>query len=337
MTTPSVAWVPAWLDACCWYRMFQPSLHWERSRFVFHPVKTPVADVADADIVVVQRQCTEGNMQAMQQMKNMGLKIIYDLDDDLWSIPATSPAKQQFDPIMHGFGRCIRLCDALTVSTEPLRTAVHTALPETKDKKIFVVPNAVDFDYLHIAPLPKPAGRVTVGWGGSNTHQGDVEIAWSVLPKLLDELSQLYIEFVGMAPPERLHGHPRVRERAFCPVGEYISRFPTWGWDIMIAPLADIRFNNSKSNIRVLEAAAVGAVCLMSDVGSFARFCTLNSDLNWLLCRTPQHWYEKLRELIVNAQLRGVMATRIRRTALEHFEQKQVMSYWKAAFEAVMS
>lgn len=335
--SPVVCWVPAWLDACCMYRMFWPACHYGPSgRFVFHPVKTPVSEMADADIVVVQRQCSAGNFQALKQMKEMGLKIVYDLDDDLWGIPGSSPAKRIFEPVKQGFGMCMEVCDAVTVSTDPLATAVRTAVPAARKKPIFVIPNGIDFAYLHPAPLPKPAGRVTVGWGGSNTHQGDVGVAWQVLPELLEALPQLYLEFVGMAPPQKIAGHPRVRQREYCPIGEFSSRFPTWGWDIVLAPLDDVRFNRSKSSIKCTEAAAINAVCLVSDVGPYARFCGLSDDLHWLLCRSPKDWKEKLTALVQDDTLRQEMAKRVRRTAEEHFEQGKLMGLWREAFEKVM-
>ena len=328
------------------YRMFWPHCHLENSKFIFHPVKTPVSEMADADVVVVQRQCTQGNLASLKGMKDMGLKIIYDLDDDLWGIPGSSPAKRIFEPVKQSFGKCMEVCDAVTVSTEPLRTAVRTAVPHARrNMEIFVVPNGVDFDFLHPAPLPKPEGRVTVGWGGSNTHQADVGVAWRVLPELLEELPQLYLEFVGMFPPQKICGHPRVRIREYCPVGEFSSRFPSWGWDIVLAPLDDARFNRSKSSIKVTEAAAIGAVCLMSDVGPYSRFCALadppghprEGDLSWLLCRTSNDWKDKLRDLVLNADLRAEMAQRIRRTAEEHFEQGKLMELWRQAFAAVLA
>ena len=319
-----------------WYRMFSPHMHTKGSKFVFHPVRTPVQDLADADIVVVQRQCHAGNLQSLKQMKDMGLKIIYDLDDDLWGIPGSSPAKKIFAPVREGFGRCMELCDAVTVSTDPLRTAARTAVPAARQKEIFVIPNGVDFDYLRPAPLPKPEGRVTVGWGGSNTHQGDIADAWQALPALLEELPQLYLEFVGMLPPRKIIGHPRVKLREYCPIGEYVSRFPTWGWDVMLAPLQNVRFNLSKSSIKMTEAAAVNAVCLVSDVGPYSRFCALSDDLKWLLCRSPKDWREKIKTLVLDETFRKDMAARIRRTAEEHFEQRKLMTLWQAAFESVL-
>jgi hypothetical protein len=312
--------------------MFSPHLSLPNSRFIFHPVRTPVAEMADADVVVVQRQCSAGNFVAMKQMREMGLKIIYDLDDDLWGIPGSSPAKKIFEPVKAGFGRCMEVCDAITVSTEGLRTAVRTAVPAARSKPLFIIPNGMNFDYMRPSPLPKPAGRVTVGWGGSNTHQGDVGVAWRILPELLEELPNLYLEFAGMAPPSKIVGHPRVKQREFCPIGEYMARFPSWGWDIVLAPLDDVRFNRSKSWPKVVESAAVHAVCLMSPVGPYNTFAAYDSELKWLLCRSSVDWKEKIKALVLDEALRKEKAALIRQVCIEHLEQDKLMPKWQEAF-----
>ncbi len=185
-------------------------------------------------------------MEALRQMKAMGLKVVYDLDDDLWGIQASNPAKNIFEQMLAGFGPCIEMCDVVTVSTNRLKTAVRTAVPRAKSKEIIVIPNAIDFNYMHEAPLKKSADTVVVGWGGSNTHSGDVRPAWEVLPGLLERFPKMKVEFVGMVPGGKLAGHPRVRMRDWAPVGEYASRFATWSWDIVLAPLDNNRFNRSK-------------------------------------------------------------------------------------------
>ena len=336
MSVPIVSYVPAWLDACALYRLFLPHLHTPYSRFTFHRIRTPVEEMADASVIVVQRQCSQGNMLALRQMREMGLKVVYDLDDDLWSIPGSSPAKKIFEPVKAGFGACMHFCDCLTVSTEGLKTAVQTAVPVARTKPIHVIPNGIDFNYMRPSVLPKNKNKVVVGWGGSNTHAGDVGIAWSVLPELLEELPQLHLEFVGMYPPAKLINHERVRMREFVPVGEFSSRFASWGWDIVLAPLDSCRFNNSKSNIKMLEASAIGAPCLASDFGPYRNFCELSPDLGWLLCKTTSDWKNKIRELVLNEERRIEMAARMRRVAEEHFEQGKLISKWIEVFEGLV-
>src|SRR5215468_3802734 len=123
------------------YRLFLPHLHTPHSRFCFSKSATPVKDLADADIVVVQRQCSQANIIALKNLHDMGIKLVYDLDDDLWSIPGSSPAKKIFEPVKSGFGKCMEFCDAVTVSTERLKTAVKTSVKEIPEEDINVIPN----------------------------------------------------------------------------------------------------------------------------------------------------------------------------------------------------
>ncbi len=319
------------------YRMFLPHISISRSRFAFHQHETPVQELSEADVIIVQRQASRGNLVAIRQMKAMGLKIVYDLDDDLWGIPGSSPAKRLFEPIKLGFAPCMELCDCITVSTEGLKTAVLTAVPSMKQKEIIVIPNAMDFNYFHPPILPRNPEKIVVGWGGSNTHFGDIGIAFRVLPELLDELPQLYLEFVGHDPPKSIINHPRVRLREFVPVGEYAARFSTWGWDVVLAPLDDCRFNRSKSAIKFLEAAAIGAPCLMSAVGPYRSVCELDSSLKWLLCRTSEDWKQKIKALVVDAGLRQEMARHCRRVAEDNFEQSKIAVQWMTVFENLVA
>jgi glycosyltransferase involved in cell wall biosynthesis len=335
MSVPLSYFVPAWLDACALYRMFMPHMHIPKSRFAFHQYETPVAELAEAEVIIVQRQASRGNLVALKQMKDMGLKIVYDLDDDLWGIPGSSPAKRIFDPIKHGFAPCMELCDVITVSTEGLKTAVKTAVPSVQKKEIVVIPNGIDFTYLHPPILPRDPKKVVVGWGGSNTHQGDVGVAFRVLPDLLSELPQLHLEFVGQDPPLSIKDHPRVRTRQYVPVGEFATRFSSWGWDIVLAPLDDNRFNRSKSNIKVLEAAAIGAPCLMSSVAPYQHFAEGNSSVTWLLCKTSNDWKTKLKMLVLDAAFREQMAEQCKSVALDRFEQSKVCEQWVQVFEGI--
>lgn len=144
------------------------------------------------------------------------------------------------------------------------------------------------------------------------------------------------LEFVGMYPPRSLANHPRVRLRAFVPVGEFASRFASWNWDIVLAPLDDSRFNRSKSNIKMLEASAIGAVCLVSPVAPYRNFCALNPDLKWLQCNGKSDWMNKIRELVLDRDLRLEYALKIRQTAEANFEQGLQAKKWMTMFESML-
>ncbi len=53
-------------------------------------------ELRDYEVIVVQRQVTPQNYAALKMMKEAGKKIIYDLDDDVFCLPASNPAQKIF-------------------------------------------------------------------------------------------------------------------------------------------------------------------------------------------------------------------------------------------------
>lgn len=335
MKIPTAAYLPANMDGCALYRQFIPHLNIPGSRFVFKLGPVPFSDFAEADVVIVQRQVTQQNFQAIKQMKAVGLKVIYDTDDNLWALQASNPHKELFDTHKDGFGMCAMECDAITVSTKGLQSAVRGQLPKFKGE-ILICPNAMDFNLFQPVSVKKNPDTVVLGWAGSNTHNADVKDAWEILPDVMREHDNVYMEFVGTAPPPSLLGHPRVRLRRFVPVGEFMSRLSSWGWDITLAPLEDNRFNRSKSNIKMLEAGALSIPILISSVQPYDEFCALG-DLNWLKCSTPIQWKNKLNELIKEPELRNLYGERIKRVSQQWFDIKTLKDNWVHAFQTVMA
>lgn len=324
-TTP-VAFLPANMDGCALYRMWIPHLNIEHSRFCYRVQGgVPFEDFSECGVVVVQRQVSKQNYEALIGLKQHGFRIVYDTDDNLWDLPGANPGKRVFQDHADGFTKCAMQCHVITVSTRGLRTAVRTAIPNYKGE-ILVCPNGIDFN-LFRPPSVTRDDRVVIGWAGSNTHGEDIKDAWSVLPEIMEMFPNVHMEFVGTGAPGKLHGHPRVKYRRFMPVGEYPSRFSTWAWDITLAPLSDNRFNRSKSNIKMLEAAALGIPCLGSRVQPYEEFCALGR-ADWLLCNTQSEWKRKLIELVSDKALREDLSRKMRGVADTYFNITKLKANW---------
>lgn len=323
---PIIAFLPAQMDACALYRMFIPHLNIPGSRFLFNPGQMALHQFVEASVVVVQRQVTYSNYLAIQELKKYGMRVVYDMDDNLWAVPKENPSFKAFKEMRSGFAECASQCDLITVSTSGLATAVRTAL--SPNVRIEVVPNAIDFDLFPEPRTRRDDGRVVIGWGGSNTHDVDIKAAWDVLPEIVLGHEHVHLEVVGgAAPPKELVGHPRVRFRPWVATGEYSQRMATWAWDILLAPLEDGRFNKSKSNIKILETAAVGAVCLVSDVQPYSDFFRL-AKTQWPVCRTRLDWREKLLALVNDPKLRQEQAAEIRRVAKQWYDIQNIKEMW---------
>lgn len=340
MSTPKVAFMPAGLDACALYRMFLPHLRMKNSVFFFNPYGLDMELLKKYKVVMVQRLSSKGNYEALKIFKQLKMKVVYDLDDDLWSVPVYNPVYKVMKAWLPGFEICASMADMITVSTEHLRLEVRQALGK-KCPPVEVVENAVDLDWFR--PLPdnlrkKKNGRVTAGWAGTNTHSGDVKDVFNLIPKLMRELPQMDFEVCGLELPkewiEEFGG--RVRQREFVPVAEFAANWASWQWDFSIAPLESNNFNKSKSSIKLLEAAAIKIPCVASEFGEYSKFASTSPLLRrTILCGRQSQWLQRITALVLNEDLRREAGEEMYRVAKERYDIVERLALWERLFEEV--
>ncbi len=311
-----------------------PHLKIPESKFVYNPdYRLPVEAIVQVDIAVVQRLGTRDNLGAIQLIHSMGKKVIYDLDDNLWNLPVWNPAySSRFKQIRDLFDTCIRECDYVVASTNALEAAIKRNVKVRVPIK--VINNAVDFDLFY--PLPEVERElVTVGWGGSPTHDKDIADVYALIPGLLSKNPKMRFETVNAEIDKEFAEHPRVRPRLPVPIAEYPSRLASWRWDIFLAPLVDNSFNKSKSNIKMLEAAALKVPILVSPVAPYLDLCKLDKDLDFLLCRNLRQWEDKIAFLVNNAAARKSYGSKLHDVARKHFDVSNMAKKWIDIFERV--
>jgi len=109
-------------------------------------------------------------------------------------------------------------------------------------------------------------------------------------------------------------------------------RWASWQWDVSIAPLDINRFNSSKSNIKMLEAAALSIPCLVSPAPPYADFCKKSKLLRQhLLCYSLRDWETKIEAVVRNKDLRLALGAEMRKVAGE-FDALEVSKQWRKLF-----
>lgn len=331
-----VCFLPAGPDGCAFYRMFMPHLRTEGSRYI-STVPVPFSVMSGCNVAVVQRLATDQNYETLKKMKMMGLKIIYDLDDDMWSVQAPNPAHKQIKAVHEreiGFEQCASLCDLVTVSTMKLQTAVRTNA--SMKTNIRVVNNAIEMAWFKPSSVPKDPNHVIIGWGGSPTHAEDLREMGDAVTNVVNDIDIAYAHFVGMIPTKAFIGHKKIKSHGWVPVHEYPRRLSSWNWDIYLAPLNDNRFNRSKSNIKMLEAGAMKIPCLASDVQPYQEFVSHDKELEFLLCRTPRQWEEKLKILVKDEAYRKLLGEKSYEVVKREYSMEKKALVWRDVFESVL-
>ena len=219
--------------------------------------------LAGCEVVHVYRRADQDTQQVLAELLRHGTAITYDNDDDFTVVPKESPLYRRTGGLtgQRIFTDTVRLARAarcFTTTTEPLARKYRGAGVE----RVEVIDN-------HVAPNPRPQPTahdgLVIGWVAGLEHRADADrmrIA-DQLSRLLAAHDHVRVESIGvnLGLPERYRND---REVPFPELPERMA-----GWDIGIAPLVDIPYNLTRSDIKLKEYAASGIPWLASPVGPY--------------------------------------------------------------------
>lgn len=317
---------------CGWYRIMLPlgalRLHGVQTRW---SGKITEEDET-ADVIVCQRVCKSGVSSRLQRLARMGgkrPKIVFELDDDLFSIDQHNRlARRFFDnpEIRQNLIDNIKISDVVTVTTEPLAHVVRQY-----NTNVVILPNYIPAEMLTWR-TGRFTERLTVGWQGSPTHDGD----WT---KVTGPIGHWFHSARKRGTPAEFHtigelprNFPQVyphRHSAW--VRDIDQYYRTSDWHIALAPLAHTPFNLSKSYLRVLEAAMLGYPVVASDVYAYRDF--VQHGVTGYLASSPGEWGVWLRALEGEPAMRDEMGDAARRLAAD-YTIEQHAAKWLEVYSA---
>ena len=271
------------------------------------------------------------------------IPLIYDLDDDLFSIRDDNPAHASY-----GKGEMKRVylatnlsfADALFVSTVPLQNTYRGYMKEMfdLDMPIHILPNYNDAELF--GDLYKVnEQKVMLGYHGSVTHDSDLAMILPVIDNLMDKYPHVYMQLVGSVRRDsidKLFSGIRNKMRFEIKAGTpAFDKFPellmSQRWDIGLAPLIDDTFNRGKSHIKYLEYSNKSIPTIASDVYPYT-----HNAKEAVLCRTQGEWNQKLEMLIIDKKLRREIGAKAKQHVLTECQYKDHGHEWIEALESVI-
>lgn len=229
--------------------------------------------------IKLQRQATPDQYEFVKFLKNLqqqfGFKMIYEIDDVVFGedIPLYNTSRSAFtDPIINEtIKKIINLCDEMSVVSPYMRDYYRR---KTGKQEITVIPNYAPKFWLHDFYNPnkidknyvKNKKKPIIGYMGSGTHFDPANAANQqddfahVVEAIIRTRNKFQWVFFGGVPMKLLPYVQRkeIIHHPWANIYEMPRVFASLGINAVIAPLAHNEFNRAKSDIKMLEAGALG-------------------------------------------------------------------------------
>jgi glycosyltransferase involved in cell wall biosynthesis len=295
-------------NGCGFYRQLLPLTNMESKGFCEYDIVQwyDINKIQWADVIVIGRDWSLKILQNIVDAKTrFGKKLVYDVDDNLFSVPDWNPASVVFSrpEVKDGVSCFCKFVDMITVTHEKL-IDVYSKF----NKNIFVLPNFVDpvlFRKLKEYEIPKDPNEIRIGWGGSVTHHLDLLEVKDALKVIFNKYPNVKFYSFGYCPPEFKEFGDRVQMILGKKPLQYFKMLGGANLDICIAPLTNTEFNICKSNLKVLEYGAMGLPVVASNLFEYKKF--INDGVDGFVANGTDEWIEKLSRLIEDEQLRKSM------------------------------
>ncbi len=303
---------------------------------------------ASADIVIVERTWKPHiTLSAAQELvakvrKDCGC-LVYTIDDNLLDIKSqlifnNSLTHQQLMVVRY----FAREADGIIVSTDYLKERFRHL-----NKKIFVVPNALDERLLVAGKIERNTSdrkRRVIGYMGTHTHDADLMMIVQALRKIIRKnTDHLELQLIGCIADssviDSFKGLP-IKVLDVGNNGDY-QNFMRWmsqtvEWDLAIAPLESNSFTRCKSDIKFLDYSALGIAGIYSDVASYNNtVCHLET--GYLAANNVEAWVEAFECLLGNDPLRTQIATYAREYVLSNRTLKYCAQNWQQAIFSIVN
>lgn len=273
-------------------------------------------------------------------------KLVIDCDDFFLEVDKGNPAAKKLGrhKLDRGNKRAMMaanmsFCDALTVSTVPLKKKLHQHILDVHnvDMPIFVIPNCNDVKDWNYKKVEDKG--VVIGYSGGLSHNDDLDMVLPAIRVIMEKYKDVRFQMMGqmdLAKAKKVFGKwpQHIRDRimllnATRTQPEYPAYLAEQPWNIGIAPLIDSQFNECKSSIKFFEYSMYKIPVVASRRYPYSKdiagIPVIEHEETGLLCDNAQDWIDNLSRLIESEELRKKLGENAYNHVVKNWQYKD----WK--------
>lgn len=302
-----------------------------RDRETGNPVsKVPDLLGDDYDIVVIQQPHGGNWVKLIDALRERGKIVLYEIDDYLHGIKSEKDhmSREHFDrTFLSDIEWAMRHCDGIICSTEYIASMYRHF-----NKRVFVCENGIDTRRYDLT-RPK-RGTVNIGWAGATGHLAAVEPWVPAIGSIMRRNENT--TFVSVGRTDFAEGFAKVfgKHRAIGTPWAAIEQYPAAMTmiDIALAPARPTNWWRGKSDLRWLEASALG-IPVIADPQNYKQ---IEDGVTGFLAESPEQVYELLVMLVEDRKLRRKVGAQAREHVRRWRSMEAVVENWKQVFTELL-
>jgi glycosyltransferase involved in cell wall biosynthesis len=281
----------------------------------YHPTKYVEVIAKSADVVMIKKSSNLQMYLLVKMLKRKNVKIIFDLDDALF-LSSGNLFGIKIRPGSFYLEKIINDADYVTVNGHFL---LHYA--KNFNQKASIIHDPIDTVMFSPKKKITDPKKVVIGWqGNARVHRRNLAMLVKPLKEIGKEYENIKFKIISYL------GDPSIKE-TFSPlesvmevdygakqwVPMQIFAKLIYDFDILVSPLENTMWNEGKSTLRVGIGMAMGIPVIASPVGE--QKYVVKHGVNGFLARNEEDWYNYLKVLIEDNDLRRKMGWEGRKMA----------------------
>ncbi len=304
------------LSEATWRILYQPGQSARKAMGIVAGFGRRLAHVLAAtqyDYVFVHREAAPLGPPVVEWVlaKLLRKRLIYDFDDAIW-LPNTSEANR-IAAGLKWHHKVSAICGWAYKNS--CGNAYLAAYARQYNAHTVINPTTIDTVHLHNQVRNQLApGPLVIGWTGTHSTLKYLLPLVPVLAQL--EAEGLVFEFrvISNQPPE--FDQP-LRSLRFVPWQKATEIPDLLTFHVGLMPLENDQWAQGKCAFKALQYMALGIPALVSPVGMNTE--VVQDDVNGYICREPQDWHLRLRQLLTDAAHRQALGRAARATIEQRY------------------
>lgn len=337
-------------------RVIQPAQHlngWTNGEatietYVYDPVRDEKLDwlkvASDFDVIFFNYTANPWAFAAMGAMaRKANRTLVMDMDDSLWNILEDNPAynvyKKGSDGIKN-FTSIVNEVDYITTTNRYLKNVIVKNSTKTHDY-IKVFDNYIDLSKYHHRMSFRDTNNINLLHFGSTTHFIDLQNKGFIegIDRIMKDYPNVNFITVGAFVPmfRNMWGARYVNEFGDQDIYKWIeNRFPYFMEmaDICVVPLEDSIYTRCKSAIKYIEMGSAAKPGVWQDIRQYQEVI---DGTNGLLAKNGNEWYEAIKKLIDDKELRKNMGNNACTDVVENHQMKDNIDQYAKFFIDIVS